>query len=121
VPLGAYTLADSPTDAKPDIILIATGSEVHLALDGRDRLATEGVQARVVSMPSTNLFAAQPEDYRENILPTGVPLLAIEAGTTLGWKSYTAANCSDRGGRLRGVGSWCSRDGALRLHCGERL
>ena len=88
VPLGGYILADSPAGAKPDIILIATGSEVHLALEGRDRLANEGVQARVVSMPSTNLFASQPDDYREKILPTGVPLLVIEAGATLGWRSY---------------------------------
>lgn len=88
VPLGGYTLADSPAGAKPDIVLIATGSEVHLALEGRDRLAADGIQARVVSMPSTNLFASQPDDYRERILPTGVPLLAIEAGATLGWKSY---------------------------------
>jgi transketolase len=88
VPLGGYTLADSPVGAKPDIILIATGSEVHLALEGRDRLATEGVQARVVSMPSTNLFAAQPDDYREKILPAGVPLLVIEAAATIGWRSY---------------------------------
>jgi transketolase len=88
VPLGGYILADSPAGAKPDIILIATGSEVHLALEGRDRLANEGVQARVVSMPSTNLFASQPDDYREEILPTGVPLLVIEAGATLGWRSY---------------------------------
>jgi transketolase len=51
-------------------------------------LATEGVQARVVSMPSTNLFASQPDDYREKILPTGAPLLVIEAGATLGWRSY---------------------------------
>jgi transketolase len=88
VPLGGYTLADSPAGAKPDIILIATGSEVHLALEGRDQLATEGVQARVVSMPSTNIFASQPDHYREEILPAGVPLLAIEAGATLGWRSY---------------------------------
>jgi transketolase len=88
VPLGAYILADSPAVAKPDIILVATGSEVHLALEGRDRLATEGVQARVVSMPSTNLFTSQADDYREKILPVDVPLLVIEAGATLGWRSY---------------------------------
>jgi transketolase len=88
VPLGAYTLADCPADAKPDIVLVATGSEVHLALEGRDRLANEGVQARVVSMPSTNIFASQPDHYREKILPAGAPLLVIEAGATLGWKSY---------------------------------
>ena len=91
VPLGGYTLADSPEGDRPEIILIATGSEVHLALEGRERLATENVQARVVSMPSTNLFASQPDDYRGKILPTGVPLLVIEAGASLGWKSYVGA------------------------------
>jgi transketolase len=88
VPLGAYILADSPAGPKPDLILVATGSEVHLALEGRDRLATEDVQARVVSMPSTNLFVSQPDEYREMILPAGVPLLVIEAGASLGWRSY---------------------------------
>jgi transketolase len=91
VPLGGYILADSPEGDRPEIILIATGSEVHLALEGRERLATENVQARVVSMPSTNLFASQPDDYRGKILPTGVPLLVIEAGASLGWKSYVGA------------------------------
>jgi len=88
VPLGGYVLADSPQGARPDIILIATGSEVHLALDARDRLAREGVQARVVSMPSTNIFASQSDPYRDTVLPSGVPLLAIEAGASLGWRSY---------------------------------
>jgi transketolase len=88
VPLGGYILADSPATERPDIVLIATGSEVHLALEGRERLAAEGVHARVVSMPSTSLFAAQSNDYREKILPTGVPLLVIEAGSPLGWQSF---------------------------------
>ena len=88
VPLGGYVLADSPPGARPDIILIATGSEVHLALAARDRLATEGVQARVVSVPSTNIFSMQSDQYRDKVLPPGVPLLAIEAGASLGWKSY---------------------------------
>jgi transketolase len=88
VPLGGYILADSPAGDRPEIILIATGSEVHLALEARDRLETEGVHARVVSMPSTNLFAAQPDDYREKILPAGVPLLVIEAGSPVGWQSF---------------------------------
>ena len=88
VPLGGYVLADSPPGARPDIILIATGSEVHLALESRDRLATEGVQARVVSVPSTNVFSMQSDRYRDEVLPPGVPLLAIEAGASLGWKSY---------------------------------
>ncbi|MGA3345872.1 MAG: transketolase [Terracidiphilus sp.] len=88
VPLGGYILADSPTTGRPDIILIASGSEVHLALEARDRLATGGVHARVVSMPSTNLFASQSDDYRELILPAYVPLLVIEAGSPVGWKSF---------------------------------
>jgi transketolase len=88
VPMGGYILADSPETGAPDIILIATGSEVHLALEGRDRLLTEGVHARVVSMPSTNLFASQSDDYREKILPTNVPLLVIEAGSPVGWQSF---------------------------------
>ena len=88
VPLGGYILADFPAIERPDIILIATGSEVHLALEGRDRLLTEGVHARVVSMPSTNLFATQSDDYREKILPADSPVLVIEAGSPIGWKSF---------------------------------
>jgi transketolase len=88
VPSGGYILADSPASGRPDIVLVATGSEVHLALEGRERLAAGGVHARVVSMPSTSLFAAQSDDYRETILPTGVPLLVIEAGSPVGWKSF---------------------------------
>jgi len=88
VALGGYILADSSSGAKSDIILIATGSEVHLALQARDRLASESVQARVVSMPSTNLFSIQSKQYRDKVLPPGIPLLAIEAGVSLGWNSY---------------------------------
>jgi transketolase len=88
VPLGGYILADSPTSGLPDIVLIATGSEVQLALEGRERLAAGSVHARVVSMPSTNLFAAQSDDYRESILPAGVPILVIEAGSPVGWQSF---------------------------------
>ncbi len=81
-------LVDAPAGSSPDIILIATGSEVHLALESRERLATEGVHARVVSLPSTNIFSMQSEKYRNQVLPPNVPLLAIEAGASLGWKSY---------------------------------
>jgi len=88
VPNGGYVLVDAPSDTRPDIILIATGSEVHLALESRDQLATQGVQARVVSIPSTNLFSSQPDAYRNRILPPGVPLLVIEAASSLGWKSF---------------------------------
>jgi len=88
VPLGGYVLAESPASGRPDIVLIATGSEVHLALEGRERLATEGVHARVVSMPSTNLFAAQSDDYRGTVLPADAPILVIEAGSPVGWQSF---------------------------------
>ena len=88
VPLGGYVLADAAPGSQPDVILIATGSEVHLALDSRDRLAQAGVQARVVSFPSTEMFSTQSEEYRETVLLPGVPLLAIEAGVSLGWRSY---------------------------------
>jgi transketolase len=91
VPLGGYVLADSPSGARPDIILIATGSEVHLALESRDRLASEGVQTRVVSLPSTNIFSTQSDQYREGVLLPGVPLLVIEAGVSLGWRSYVGS------------------------------
>ncbi len=88
VRLGGYVLADFPTDLRRDIVLIATGSEVHLALAAHDRLTLEGVGSRVVSLPSTELFAEQPQAYRDTVLPTGVALLAIEAGVSLGWRSY---------------------------------
>ena len=88
VPRGGYVLADSPDDVPLDMILIATGSEVSLALGARDQLATEGVSARVVSMPSIELFSIQPHEYRDTVLPRGIPLLVIEAGTSLGWNSF---------------------------------
>ncbi len=70
------------------MILIATGSEVHLALESRERLAKEDIQVRVMSVPSTNIFSAQSDEYRDKVLTPGVPLLAIEAGVSLGWRSY---------------------------------
>ncbi|MDD9949909.1 MAG: transketolase [candidate division Zixibacteria bacterium] len=84
---GAYILADA--DGTPDVILIASGSEVHLALEARETLAGEGVAARVVSMPSWELFEAQTEEYRESVLPSSVTArLAVEPGVTLGWERY---------------------------------
>ena len=88
VPRGGYVLADAGEGARPDIVVIATGSEVHLALNAHDQLTSDGVKARVVSMPSWSLFKAQPEPYRNQVLPAGIPTLAIEAGVTLGWNSY---------------------------------
>ena len=84
---GAYVVADAP--ATPDVILIATGSEVPLALEARQMLAEEDVAARVVSMPCWKLFDAQPEAYRNDVLPPQIRArLAIEAGATLGWAKY---------------------------------
>jgi transketolase len=88
VPRGAYVLADTDS-AEPDVILIGTGSEVSLALTARDHLAQRGARARVVSMPSWELFEEQPQAYRDHVLPRAVTArVAIEAGATLGWRSY---------------------------------
>jgi transketolase len=85
---GAYILADGP--GTPDIILIASGSEVHLALEARGLLAEKDIAARVVSMPSWELFDSQDASYRDGVLPPDVTArLAIEAGVTLGWAKYT--------------------------------
>ncbi len=84
---GGYVLKDS--DGTPDILLIATGSEVALVMDAAARLADNGVQARVVSMPSTDVFDAQDEAYREAVLPANVSVrVAVEAGVTDGWWRY---------------------------------
>ena len=85
---GAYILED--TEGRPDIILMATGSEVHLALEARRLLAEEGIEARVVSMPSWEIFASHSKEYRDKVMPPEVKArLAIEAGSTLGWDRYT--------------------------------
>jgi transketolase C-terminal domain/subunit/nucleotide-binding universal stress UspA family protein len=88
---GGYILAREPEGVTPDIILIATGSEVHLALPAQAHLASKGIYARVVSMPSWELFRKQPAAYRNQVLLSGVPLLGIEAGRTLGWQTYTGS------------------------------
>lgn len=86
VPRGAYVAA---TDDTVDVVLCATGSEVSLALQARALLAESGVHARVVSMPSFELFDAQPADYRDSVLLPGVPRIGIEAGRTIyTWDHY---------------------------------
>jgi transketolase len=85
---GGYVLAHAAGNAPPDITLIATGSEVQLALATREKLGTQGVRARVVSLPCWNLFDTQPAEYREAVLLPEVPMLAIEAGVSLGWRLY---------------------------------
>lgn len=85
---GGYILADVSEGSTPDVVLIATGSEVHLALQARDQLNVDGAEVRVVSLPCWSLFQEQPKSYRERVLPPSIPKIAIEAGETLGWKSY---------------------------------
>jgi transketolase len=84
---GAYILADTQK-GKVDVLLVASGSEVSLALAAREQLAQEGIQARVVSMPSFELFDEQPLEYQEKVLPKNIPAVSIEAGVTLGWDKY---------------------------------
>ena len=86
---GAYVLAGDP-DTTPQVILLATGSEVSLAVEAYERLAAEGVKARVVSMPAWDLFEAQDKGYRDAVLPPSVTArVAVEAAAPLGWDRYT--------------------------------
>jgi transketolase len=85
---GAYVLADAPSDAEPAIILVASGSEVQLCLAAYERLVAEGVNARVVSMPSWELFEQQDEVYRDAVLPPEGRVLAVEAATPFGWERW---------------------------------
>ncbi len=95
---GAYVLAEAEGGA-PEVVLIATGSEVALALAARDRLAAEGVRTRVVSMPSWELFEEQSEAYRDAVLPPDVPgRVAVEQGAVMGWDRYVG-----RGGSIIGM------------------
>jgi len=88
---GAYILTDS--DGKPDVILIATGSEIHISLEAKAMLAKKDVAARVVSMPSWELFEKMPQDYKDTVLPPDVKArVAVEAGLPMGWEKYIGDN-----------------------------
>lgn len=88
---GGYILKDS--NGTPDAIIIATGSEVELAMKAADELAGKGKKIRVVSMPSTNVFDAQDGAYKESVLPKAVTKrVAVEAGVTDGWWKYVGSN-----------------------------
>ncbi len=90
---GGYVLSDAP-NGRPDLILIGTGSELALAAQAQKKLAEQGIAARVVSLPSWELFDAQPQEYRDSVLPPAVSArLAIEAGVAQGWRAYVG----DRG------------------------
>jgi transketolase len=85
---GAYVLAEAAS-GKPDLVLIGTGSELSLVVAARERLAQQSIHARVVSMPSWELFDRQPNDYRETIFPKSLPArLAVEAALPMGWHRY---------------------------------
>ncbi len=95
---GAYVLAEAG-GGRPDVILLATGSEVHLAMEARDELEAGGIRARVVSMTCWELFDRQPEEYRRRVLPPEVTArVAVEQASTLGWDRYVGP-----GGRVIGM------------------
>lgn len=89
---GGYILAESSRENDPELIIVATGSEVHLALEAHKKLTSEGCQIRVVSLPSWNLFMQQDESYRTRTIPGNIPIMTIEAGVSLGWQSYVETN-----------------------------
>jgi transketolase len=99
---GGYILGEAA--APPDIILIGTGSEVHIALEAGELLQEKSIAARVVSLPSWELFDAQPVEYRNAVLPPDIRArISIEAGTPLGWERYVG---------LDGIAIGLSRFGA---------
>ena len=88
---GGYVLAEAP-GGSPEVLLIATGSEVSLCVTAHEALAQEGIRSRVVSMPSWELFDDQPAEYRESVLPASVTArVAVEQGSTLGWERYAGS------------------------------
>jgi transketolase len=89
---GAYVLADAP-GGNPEVILIATGSEVSLAIDAHEKLLAEGVRSRVVSMPSWDIFEDQSQEYRDSVLPPNVKArVAVEQASTFGWERYVGTS-----------------------------
>jgi transketolase len=100
---GAYVLADA-SDGKPDVLLLATGSEVMLCLEAYERLKSEGIKARVVSMPSWELFDDQPREYRDLVLPPDVTArVSVEQASTFGWAKYVGATGQSIGMRSFGA------------------
>jgi transketolase len=89
---GAYVLADAPGAGAPDVVLLSSGSEVGLVIAAQEKLVAQGVRARAVSVPSLELFARQPQSYRDEVLPAGVPRVAIEAAHPMSWQGLVAGN-----------------------------
>jgi transketolase len=100
---GAYVLADAK-DGKPDIMLLATGTEVGLCIYAYEKLTAEGIKARVVSMPSWELFEQQSESYRESVLPSDVKArMSVEQASFMGWAYYTGIGAPGVGMRTFGA------------------
>lgn len=100
---GAYVLADPP-DGKPDVLLLATGSEVSLCLEAHEQLKAAGIKARVVSMPSWELFDDQPQEYRDQVLPPQVTArVSVEQASVFGWARYVGATGHSIGMRSFGA------------------
>src|SRR6516162_5282316 len=96
---GAYVLADPP-DAKPEVLLIASGSEVSLCVNAHEELLADGIRSRVVSMPSWDIFERQPQAYQDSVLPPDVTArVAVEQASTFGWERYV----SRKSGRIIGM------------------
>jgi transketolase len=88
---GAYVLADA-AEGKPDVILMGSGSEVSLCVEAFEKLAAAGIKARVVSMPSWELFERQDATYKESVLPASVTArVSVEMASVFGWERYTGA------------------------------
>ncbi len=100
---GGYVLADAPS-GKPDVLLLATGSEVALCLAARERLHAEGIFARVVSLPSWEIFEEQSQEYRDTVLPPEVEArVSVEAASTFGWEKFTGSRGTILGMRSFGL------------------
>jgi transketolase len=112
---GGYVLADWPAAASKRVVIIATGSEVALAMGARERLGSVGIAARVVSMPCTSVFDRQEAAYRDGVLPGGVPRIAVEAGVSDYWRKYVGLD-----GAILGIDTFgeSAPAGALFAHFG---
>jgi transketolase len=98
---GAYVLADAP-GGNPEVLLIASGSEVGLAVQAHEKLIAEGIRSRVVSMPSWDIFDHQTKEYRDSVLPPGVlARVAVEQASTFGWERYVGTT-----GRIIGMNTF---------------
>jgi transketolase len=100
---GAYVLADAP-GGRPEVLLMATGSEISLAVAAHERLVKDGIKSRVVSMPSWELFEHQPQEYKDSVLPPSVTArVSVEQASTLGWERYTGLTGKKIGMRTFGA------------------